>query len=58
MKKADQSGAIYAVILGEREWESQQLLVKELATGEQAQVALTELSSFLSKNLNNKLHNI
>jgi histidyl-tRNA synthetase len=46
MKKADQSGAIYAVILGEREWESQQLLVKELATGEQAQVALTELTSF------------
>jgi histidyl-tRNA synthetase len=46
MKKADQSGAIYAVILGEREWESQQLLVKKLATGEQAQVALTELTSF------------
>ena len=46
MKKADQSGAIYAVILGEREWESQQLLIKELATGEQAQVALTELTSF------------
>lgn len=46
MKKADQSGAIYAVILGEREWESQQLLIKELATGEQAQVALTELTPF------------
>ena len=46
MKKADQSGAIYAVILGEREWESQQLLVKELATAEQAQVVLTELTSF------------
>ena len=47
MKKADQSGAIYAVILGEREWESQQLLVKELATGEQSQVAVTELTAFL-----------
>ena len=46
MKKADQSGATYAVILGEREWESQQLLVKELATAEQAQVALTELTPF------------
>ena len=46
MKKADQSGAIYAVILGERECESQQLLIKELATGEQAQVALTELTPF------------
>lgn len=58
MKKADQSGAIYAVILGEREWDSQQLLVKELATAEQSQVSLTELVPFLSKNLNNKLHNI
>ncbi|HRM16040.1 MAG TPA: histidine--tRNA ligase [Acinetobacter parvus] len=46
MKKADQSGAVYAVILGEREWESQQLLVKELATAEQSQVSLTELTSF------------
>ena len=46
MKKADQSGAIFAVILGEREWESQQLLVKQLATGEQTQVALTELTPF------------
>lgn len=28
MKKADQSGAIFAVILGEREWDARQLLVK------------------------------
>jgi histidyl-tRNA synthetase len=34
------------VILGEREWESQQLLVKELATAEQSQVALNELTAF------------
>lgn len=47
MKKADQSGAILAMILGEREWESQQLLIKELATAEQSQVALTELTPFL-----------
>ncbi|MCH7314632.1 histidine--tRNA ligase [Acinetobacter sp. ANC 3882] len=46
MKKADQSGATFAVILGEREWESQQLLVKELATAEQSQVALAELTPF------------
>ncbi|MCH7385165.1 histidine--tRNA ligase [Acinetobacter dispersus] len=46
MKKADQSGATYAVILGEREWESQQLLVKQLATAEQSQVALAELIPF------------
>ena len=57
MKKASQSGAVFAVILGEREWESQQLLVK-LTTAEQSQVALNELTAFLSKNLNNKLHNI
>ncbi|WP_038343628.1 histidine--tRNA ligase [Acinetobacter sp. A47] len=47
MKKADQSGAVLAVILGEREWESQQLLVKELATAEQSQVALADLTPFL-----------
>ena len=46
MKKADQSGAVYAVILGQREWDSQQLLVKELATAEQSQVSLTELVPF------------
>ncbi len=46
MKKADQSGAVLAVILGEREWESQQLLVKELATAEQSQVALADLTPF------------
>ncbi|MDH0031570.1 MULTISPECIES: histidine--tRNA ligase [unclassified Acinetobacter] len=46
MKKADQSGAVYAVILGEREWDAQQLLVKELATAEQSQVSLTELTPF------------
>ncbi len=40
MKKADQAGAVYAIILGEREWESHKLAVKELATAEQSQVAL------------------
>ncbi|CAM3420210.1 histidine--tRNA ligase [Acinetobacter baumannii] len=47
MKKADQAGAVYAIILGEREWEAQQLAVKELATAEQSQVALAELVPFL-----------
>ena len=47
MKKADQAGAVYAMILGEREWEAQQLAIKELATAEQTQVALSELVPFL-----------
>ncbi|MEQ1134363.1 histidine--tRNA ligase [Acinetobacter seifertii] len=47
MKKADQAGAVYAMILGEREWEAQQLAIKELATAEQTQVAIAELVPFL-----------
>lgn len=47
MKKADQAGAVYAMIFGEREWEAQQLAIKELATAEQTQVALAELVPFL-----------
>ncbi len=47
MKKADQAGAVYAMILGEREWDAQQLALKELATAEQTQVALAELVPFL-----------
>lgn len=49
MKKADQSGAHYAVILGEREWTTQELTVKELATSEQSQVAIPALVPFLVK---------
>ena len=51
MKKADQSGAIYALILGEREWEAQQLAVKQLATAEQHEVAVAELVPFLIQQL-------
>lgn len=47
MKKADQSGARFAVILGEREWTAQELAIKELATAEQSQVALSALVPFL-----------
>lgn len=46
MKKADQSGARFAVILGEREWTAQELAIKELATAEQSQVALSALVPF------------
>ncbi len=47
MKKADQSGAVFAMILGEREWEAQQLSVKELATAEQNDVAITDIVTFI-----------
>lgn len=48
MKKADQSGAKYALILGEREWQDQQVLLKQLGNGEQQQLAIAELASFLT----------
>lgn len=47
MKKADQSGAIYALIYGEREVEAQQLAVKTLATAEQTAVAVAEIVPFI-----------
>ena len=47
MKKADQSGAIYALIYGEREAEAQQLAVKTLATAEQTAVAVAEIVPFI-----------
>lgn len=46
MKKADQSGALFAVILGEREWEAQTLSVKTLATAEQTEVAVEQIVPF------------
>ena len=46
MKKADQSGALFAVILGEREWEAQKLSVKELATAEQSEVTVNDVVPF------------
>lgn len=53
MKKADQSGARFAVILGEREWAAQELAIKELATAEQSQVALSALVPFLIEKIAN-----
>ena len=54
MKKADQSGALFAVILGEREWDAQQFAVKELATAEQTEVAVTEIVPFLIEKFSSK----
>lgn len=51
MKKADQSGALYALILGEREWDAQQLSVKTLATADQHQVAVTDVVPFFIEKL-------
>ncbi|MFB2578301.1 histidine--tRNA ligase [Acinetobacter sp. c2-A9] len=47
MKKADQSGAMLALILGERESQSQQILIKDLSNAEQTQLALPDLSEYL-----------
>ena len=54
MKKADQSGAQYAIIVGEREWQNQALAVKTLATAQQDTVALSQLSEFLLARLSPK----
>lgn len=54
MKKADQSGAIFAVILGEREWDAQQLLVKELATATQTEVAVSAIVPFIIEQISSK----
>lgn len=51
MKKAGQSGAVYAMILGEREWNAGELTIKELATAEQSTVAIEQLVSFLTEKL-------
>jgi histidyl-tRNA synthetase len=50
-EKADQSGAVYAMILGEREWNAGELTIKELATAEQSTVAIEQLVSFLTEKL-------
>ncbi|WP_151776086.1 histidine--tRNA ligase [Acinetobacter bereziniae] len=54
MKKADQSGAIYALIFGEREAEAQQVLVKELATSEQHEIQVSEIVPFFIEKLSSK----
>lgn len=54
MKKADQSGAIFAVIAGEREWEAQQVAVKELATAEQTDVAVANIVPFFIEKFSSK----
>jgi histidyl-tRNA synthetase len=51
MKAADRSGARYAVVLGERDLEGGTAQLKDLASGEQITVALTDLASTLQEKL-------
>lgn len=54
MKKADQSGAIFAAIVGEREWDAQQLTVKKLATAEQSEIAVADIVPFFIEKFSSK----
>ncbi|MEE1124040.1 MAG: His/Gly/Thr/Pro-type tRNA ligase C-terminal domain-containing protein, partial [Acinetobacter pseudolwoffii] len=54
MKKADQAGALFAAILGERELEAQTFTVKELATAEQSNVPFTDFVAFFSAKISLK----
>lgn len=51
LKKADQSGAKIALILGERELVEQRILAKALATGEQTLLELADLPRYLVEQL-------
>ena len=52
LKKADQAQARLVVILGEREWQAQQVMVKTLATGTQQSVELSQLAAWLIAQIN------
>jgi histidyl-tRNA synthetase len=51
MKAADRSGAQFALVLGDKELADGNVVVKELATGEQHDVALSEIVSHLEARL-------
>jgi histidyl-tRNA synthetase len=51
MKAADRSGAQFALVLGDKELADGNVVVKELATGEQHDVALAEIVSHLEARL-------
>lgn len=54
MKKADQSGAVYALICGDREWEAKQVLFKQLATAEQIEVGVEAIVPFMLEQLSSQ----
>ncbi len=47
LEHADAIGAHTAVLMGEREWEAGKVGVKDLETGEQVELPLDELSTYL-----------
>jgi histidyl-tRNA synthetase len=51
MKLADKSGARIVVLLGEEEWQRGEVVVKDLASGDQQTVARARLSELLRKRL-------
>jgi histidyl-tRNA synthetase len=51
MKAADRSGAKYALILGERDIAENVIQIKELATGEQESVSLTDIVTTIQEKL-------
>lgn len=51
LKAADRYQASYTIIIGEDEIANQQALVKQMATGEQTVVSISELTSFLQEQI-------
>ena len=51
MKAADRSGARYALVLGERDIAENVIQIKELATGEQESVSLTDILTTIQEKL-------
>jgi histidyl-tRNA synthetase len=51
MKAADRSGARYALVLGERDIAENVIQIKELATGEQESVSLTDILNTIQEKL-------
>ena len=49
MKSADRSGAKFAVIVGDRDLEAGIAQIKDMTTGEQQQIAFTDVVQFLTK---------
>jgi len=51
LREADKAGALFALILGEDELKEERILVKNLKTGAQERVPLSELITFLQNSL-------
>ena len=49
MNKANKLGAAYALILGEQEQQKNQVMVKNMITGEQESISQADLVAYLQK---------